>query len=479
MDQIPGRALVEINKRIGARLLARVGQRVILKFPRAIPVVGGVVVARSTPWCAAWSRVPQARCRDTSSTSRDSPAFRVALESVFGPLSTQALASQIFGLYTGFVYFTPMIGGLVADRWIGQRNAVVIGALVMTAGHLSMAFDRSFLLALVLLVLGSGFLKGNISAQVGALYPVDDEARRTRGFAIFSTGINFGAVVGPLLCGLLAQLYGWHVGFGAAAVFMIGGLATYLYGYRYLPARVERRARVGTEGSLTAADWRVMARADGSHDHHHFQSIAYYQLANVLPVWMQDHVSMSAGGFSLPIPWFQSIDPLFSILGVPLLFWLWTRQARRQREPDDLGKIGQGAWLCMVANVVLVLAILAAGSRQVHWFWVFLYCAIQGIGFLYYWPTLLALVSRKAPAQVNATMMGLAFMSVFVGNILIGWIGGFYEKMTPLGFWLLHVGIAACGGVLILLFGRSLARALNAAVEQPLRPSAMTHEVER
>jgi POT family proton-dependent oligopeptide transporter len=407
------------------------------------------------------------------------PAFRAVLESAFGPLSTQALASQIFGLYTGFVYFTPMIGGLVADRWIGQRSAVVIGALMMTAGHLSMAFDRSFLLALLLLVLGSGFLKGNISAQVGALYPVEDEARRTRGFAIFSTGINFGAVVGPLLCGLLAQLYGWHVGFGAAAVFMIGGLVTYLYGYRYLPARVERRARVDTESPLTAADWRVMAALTAVMAITIFQSIAYYQLANVLPVWMQDHVTMNAGSFSLPIPWFQSIDPLFSILGVPLLFWLWARQARRRREPDDLGKIGQGAWLCMVANIVLVLAIVAAGSGQVHWFWVFLYCAIQGIGFLYYWPTLLALVSRKAPAQVNATMMGLAFMSVFVGNVLIGWIGGFYEKMAPLGFWLLHVGIAACGGVLILLFGRSLARALDAAVEQPLRPSAMTHEVER
>jgi POT family proton-dependent oligopeptide transporter len=199
----------------------------------------------------------------------------------------------------------------------------------------------------------------------------------------------------------------------------------------------------------------------------------------VLPVWMQDHVTMDAGGFSLPIPWFQSIDPLFSILGVPLLFWLWTRQARRQREPDDLGKIGQGAWLCMSANVVLVLAILAAGGRQVHWLWVFLYCAIQGIGFLYYWPTLLALVSRKAPAQVNATMMGLAFMSVFVGNIVIGWIGGFYEQMTPLRFWLMHAGIAACGGVLMLLAGRTLARALHAAGEQPLRPSALTHEVER
>jgi POT family proton-dependent oligopeptide transporter len=105
--------------------------------------------------------------------------FRAALESVVGPLSTQALASQIFGLYSGFVYFTPLLGGMIADRWIGQRNAVVIGALSMSAGHIAMTFDQSFLLALLLLVIGSGFLKGNISAQVGALYPPEDEARRT------------------------------------------------------------------------------------------------------------------------------------------------------------------------------------------------------------------------------------------------------------------------------------------------------------
>src|SRR5213596_708713 len=121
--------------------------------------------------------------------------FRAFSRSVVGPLSTQGLASQIFGLYSGFVYFTPLLGGMIADRWIGQRNAVVIGALSMSGGHIAMAFDQTFLIALLLLVIGSGFLKGNISAQVGALYPPEDEARRTRGFIIFSTGINIGAVI--------------------------------------------------------------------------------------------------------------------------------------------------------------------------------------------------------------------------------------------------------------------------------------------
>jgi POT family proton-dependent oligopeptide transporter len=403
--------------------------------------------------------------------------FRHALESVFGPLSTQALASQIFGLYSGFVYFTPVLGGLVADRWIGQRNAVVLGALCMSGGHIAMAFDQSFLLALLLLVTGSGLLKGNISAQVGGLYPVNEEARRTRGFAIFSTAINFGAVVGPLLCGFLGERYGWHLGFGTAAVFMLAGLATYLSGYRYLPAKVERKLLAAAP--MTRGDWTTVAALVAVMGIAVFQSIAYYQLANVLPVWLQEHGNMNAAGFEIPIPWYQSIDPLFSILSVPLLFALWRWQGRHGGEPSELGKIGQGAWLCAAANLILVVAIAAAGSGKVLWLWPFLYCALQGVAFIYYWPTLLALVSRAAPAKINATMMGICFLVLFVANNLIGWIGTFYEKMTPVTFWAMHAAIAAAGGILVLLFGPLLRRVLEPRETQGLRPAAMTQEVER
>lgn len=403
--------------------------------------------------------------------------FRATVESVVGPLSTQALASQIFGLYAGFVYFTPLLGGFIADRWIGQRNAVVIGALSMSGGHLAMAFDQSFLLALLLLVVGSGFLKGNISAQVGALYPREEEALRTRGFAIFSMGINFGAVAGPLLCGVLAQVYGWQYGFGIAAIFMLAGLATYLSGYRHLPARVARSARESS--ALTSADWRVILALIAVMIITIFQSVAYYQLANVLPVWIQQYVTLDVGALKIPVPWYQSIDALFSILGVPLLFWIWSHQASRRREPGDLGKIGIGAWLAAASNLILVVAILVAGSAPVHAIWPFLYCAGQGIAFLYYWPTLLALVSRAAPAKVNATMMGLAFMSLFVSNNIIGWVGGFYEKMKPVEFWAMHAAIAAVGGLLVMLFGRRLSRALGDGTEQLLHPSALAVEAER
>lgn len=385
--------------------------------------------------------------------------LRAGLEWVSGPLSTQALASLIFGLYSGLVYFTPVLGGMIADRWIGQRNAVVIGALSMSAGHAAMTFDRLFLVALGLLVIGSGFLKGNITAQVGALYPAEDESGRTRGFTIFQTGINIGAVIGPLLCGLLAQVYGWHYGFGIAAVFMLFGLATYLSGHRHLPATVRRQST--DDGPLTGADLRIVAGLLVVMALTIFQSVASYQVYNVMPIWTQRHVALDVGGFSVPAPWYQSAWAVFSILGVPPVLWWWRRQALRGREPDDLAKIGAGAWFTAASNLILVAAILGSGSAPLHPIWPLLYVAGLGISFIYCWPTLLALVSRAAPAPVNATMMGLAMTTLFMSNTLVGWIGGWYERLQPARFWALHAVIAAGGGVLVALFRRRLAEALQ------------------
>jgi POT family proton-dependent oligopeptide transporter len=386
-------------------------------------------------------------------------SLRAMLESMSGPLSTQALASQVFGLYSGFVYFTPVLGGIVADRWIGQRNAVVIGALSLSAGHVAMTFDQSFLFALLLLVVGAGLLKGNISAQVGSLYPVDEEARRTRGFIIFSTAINIGAVFGPLLCGLLGQRLGWHYGFGIAAAFMLLGLATYLRGYRYLPARVTRER--AERGALSPENRRVVTALLAVMLVTVFASTAMYQVFNVAPIWTAAHVALDVGGFSVPVPWYQSAYALASIVAVPPLFWLWKRQATRAREPDDLAKIGVGSWITAGSNLVLVVAIAVSRDAPIHPIWPLLYVVGLGVAFLYYWPTLLALVSRAAPASVNATMMGLAFMSLALSNTLIGWIGSWYERMSPAEFWMLHAAIAAAGGLLVALFGRRLSAALN------------------
>ncbi|MGH8123913.1 MAG: peptide MFS transporter [Rudaea sp.] len=386
------------------------------------------------------------------------PAFRSTLESLFGPMTTLALASQVMGLYTGLVYFTPVLGGWVADRFTGRRVAVMIGALMMSAGHIAMAFDASFLLALALLITGCGLLKGNISTQVGELYAESDGEGRTRAFAIFSIGINVGAVVGPLMCGLLAQLYGWHAGFALAGALMLIGLATYIAGFRYLPADRPRAGMVREKISSGRRQWRIIAALAVVSAITIFQSIGYYQNTNINLVWIDRSVNLDVLGFHVPVAWFNSIDPLASILGVPVLLALWRWQAARNAEPDDLGKIATGAWITAIANLLLVVACVL--SPRTNAMVPIAYDVLLGIGFLYYWPTLLALVSRAAPASVKATMMGAVFLSLFVANTLIGWLGGFYEHMTPAGFWTMHAAIAAVGGVLAFGLKRPLLRAL-------------------
>ena len=375
-------------------------------------------------------------------------------------MSTLALASQIFGLYSGFVYFTPVFGGWIADKWIGQRNAVALGAVLMSAGHIAMAFDVSFLLALLLLVVGCGFLKGNISTQVGGLYAEDDSVGRTRGFSIFSIGINVGAVTGPLLCGLLAQLYGWHAGFGLAGLLMLIGLATYLVGYTHL-SESRRIHRVNFAAPpLDHAQWRIVRALVVVMAITVFQSIAYYQNSNIALIWIDRSVDLNLLGFHVPVAWFNSIDSLVSIITVPFLFALWRRQAARGGEPREIAKIGIGAWIACVANLLLVAS--CALTDPVPLLAPVAYDVLLGVAFLYYWPPLLALVSRAAPPRVRATMMGTVFLSLFVANITVGWLGGFFERVTPLEFWALHVGIAAMGGILALLLGRRLESALAA-----------------
>ena len=166
---------------------------------------------------------------------------RAIIESVTGPLSVQALASQIFGLYVGLVYFTPVFGGLLGDRVLGRTGAVTLGAALMTAGHFCMAFEQSFLLALLLLILGAGTLRGNLAPQLGELYSKEDR-RRGIAFQIYGSAVNLGAFIAPLVTGILQQAYSWHLAFGFAGVGMLVGLVIYLLGRRDLPAEEIGRA---------------------------------------------------------------------------------------------------------------------------------------------------------------------------------------------------------------------------------------------
>jgi POT family proton-dependent oligopeptide transporter len=393
-------------------------------------------------------------------------AFRHGLEAIFGRMSTIALASQIYGLYTGFVYFTPVFGGWIADRWIGRRNAVMLGAILMSAGHIAMAFDVSFLLALLLLIIGCGFLKGNISAQVGALYAEDDGAGRTRGFAIFSMGINVGAVAGPIACGFLGDEYGWHLGFGLAGILMLLALATYLAGYRILTEQMHvSKTAAAAQAPIDREQWTKIAALLAVMAMTIFHSVAFYQNSSIGLVWIDQHVDIDFFGGKFPIPWFVAINSFISIVAVPPLFMLWRYQATHRGEPNEIVKIAIGASICCVANLFLVAGAMM-GPRSPIMF-PFLYNALLGVGFLYYWPTLLALVSRIAPPSLKSTLMGFVFLTLFVSNITLGWLGSFYERMGPADFWLMNAAIAAIGAILPMVLRKPLGRVLRLSGHEP------------
>lgn len=384
--------------------------------------------------------------------------FRSLLAHLFGPGSTLALASQIYGLYTGLVYFTPVLGGWIADRFLGRKRAVMAGALLMSAGHIAMAFDQSFLLALTLLIVGCGLLKGNISAQVGALYASEDKSGRTRAFAIFSIGINCGAILGPLLIGYLADRYGWHLGFAIAGILMLLGLLTYAAGYRLLPEAAANPI-APPPAALDGRDIRTIGALLVAIMLTIFPSIAFYQNSNMALIWIDRHVDLTLAGFRIPVSWFNSIDPAASILFVPPLFALWKWQEQRGRPRDELHLIAGGAWIAGLANLVLAGASLIDGRPSAAF--PITYDVLLGICFLYYWPTLLALVSRVAPPRMNGTLIGAAFLSLFASNTLIGVIGSWYERMSPCQFWLMNAGIAGAGGLLTMLLHRPLTQALT------------------
>jgi POT family proton-dependent oligopeptide transporter len=390
-----------------------------------------------------------------------------------GAMSDVAFASLIYGWSSGLVYFTPVLGGLVADRWLGTRATVVLGALLMSAGHLAMSFDWSFLIALLLLILGSGCLKGNISAQVGQLYPPEEESRRTSGFTIFSAAINIGAVLGPLGCGAVAATYGWHAGFALAAALMILALLVYLSGQRHLPGKIAPAAAPGEElPPLTPEERRrvwFLVIAIGLTI---LPNVAYPMIWNIGILFVDGHVSLSTPFGTVPASWFNSIDALASIVVVPPLVALWAWQARRGKEPSDVAKIGIG---CALAGISALL--LAAGSAmpgpdgKVGVIWPILGFVGMGFAFIWYWPVLLALISLAAPRKANATLMGASFLSLFVGSVIMGWVGSFYDGMSPAAFWLVDAAIGFAGALLVALLGRVLKRALE--------PPARIEEAER
>jgi len=378
---------------------------------------------------------------------------------------TQERSSGIYGLYTGFVYFTPLFGGLLADRLLGQRRAVILGGVLMAIGHFLMAFESLFFPALIFLILGNGFIKPNISTQVGALYPAGDH-RRDRAFSIFYMGINLGAFFSPLVCGTLGERIGFHWGFVAAGVGMVIGLLVYLWGQKYLaPDLIMQRKEDKQQKSsepMTHEDWLKIGAIFAMMALSIVFWSVYEQQGNTMALWADANTDRMIFGWQMPASWFQSFNPLMIFILVPLLNLFWSWQDRRGKEPSSIAKMGIGCILLAAAFLILVPPAreLAVNTKASLW-WLTACTFVLTLGEVYLSPIGLSLVTKIAPARIVSVMMGVWFLSSFFGNFLSGYLGTFWGKMPKENFFLLMFTLSFAAGMAFFALLKPLKKAIG------------------
>lgn len=381
---------------------------------------------------------------------------------LYGGIQGQALASAIFGTYAASVYLTPILGGFLADRVLGKRRTVLLGAVTMAVGHFLMAFEAAFLFALLCLVLGSGMFKGNIASQVGALYGPGD-LRRADAFQIFYLGINAGVIASPLIVGTLGETVGWHWGFGAAGIGMLIGLAIYLAGQKHLPREHFEAQGKAPAPKLEAGDWPAVIALVLLIPVLAVAIVPNNQIFNAYLVWGDQQFDLMFMGEKLPTTWLVTLDAIVSVsfLALVALFYRW--YGARWKEPDEITKIIIGSAFSIGGMLCLYMAAETQGAGQkIGLAWPVAFHVINSIGFAHMLPVSLALFAKLAPKAINATVIGLYYLAFFTANALVGWIGGFYETMRTTEFWLLHAGLAAGAGVVFVLFKLFVGRRLAA-----------------
>jgi POT family proton-dependent oligopeptide transporter len=393
---------------------------------------------------------------------------------------SQERASHLYGWYTGLIWFTPIIGGYLADRVLGLHRALVIGGIVIALGHFALAFETQplFFLGLCLIVLGTGFFKANVSTMVGQLYGEDDP-RRDAGFSFFYMGINLGGFLGPIFCGALAASprFGWRYGFGLAGIGMVIGLITYL---------VFRRKYLGDVGLVPAGQTRVgdsiAAKQPLTREERDrvlaiviivifttFFWLASEQAGSSLNLFALERTDRGMGGLlgrilpngEIPTAWFQSMTPFWVIVLSPLFGTLWSRLGARQ--PSTPTKIAAGLVFLGVGFVFMVVgAHLSDGGARVSALWLTACYFFITCGEVCLYPVGLSFVTKVAPIKYSSALMGIFFLSLFAASLLGGYVAGTVQAVERgevvhiLGgradfFLLFVVSSFAAAGMLFLL----------------------------
>jgi POT family proton-dependent oligopeptide transporter len=363
--------------------------------------------------------------------------YMVAPAAAGGLGFADADAASIYGTYTGSVWGAAILGGIVADRFLGQYNSVLVGGIIIALGHFALAFKALpfFYAGLALIVVGTGLLKPNASTMVGSLYEQGD-ARRDAGFSIFYMGINLGALFGPLIAGYLAQRVDWHLGFACAGVGMTAGLIQYVVGRKHLATATRRQkadaaeAAASTTRGFTAAEWKRM----GAIVVFFLVAVifwgAYEQAGSTLNLFADRYTRTELFGVSFPSSWFQSVQPVFVITLAPVFAWMWVRLGKH--EPSVPAKLAIGVLFMGLAFLILVPAGTAAQSGaavRVSPWWLIVSYGISELGELCLYPVGLSAVTKLSPPRIVGLMMGVWLLSNAFGNKLAGWAAGFFSTM--------------------------------------------------
>jgi POT family proton-dependent oligopeptide transporter len=374
-------------------------------------------------------------------------------------------AGLSYGNYVSAVWLTPILGGLIADRWLGQYRSVLYGGIIIALGHFTLAFPAmpSFYAGLTLIVVGTGLLKPNISALVGSLYEPGDE-RRDAGFSIFYMGINLGAFLGPIIAGRLAEGVDWHLGFACAGIGMVFGLIQYVLGRHRLQPGIERLALrpkpaptpgAAPTGQLTGDDWRRIAAVLVLFL---FASLfwgAYEQAGSTLSLFADRYVNLEFLGIKLYASWFASIQAGFVILLSPFFAWLWIRLGPRQ--PSSPAKFALALVFVGLAFVLLMPAgAFAQQGIKVSPLWLVGAYFIQELGELCLSPVGLSLVTKVAPVKLVSLLMGMFFLSNALGNWLAGWSTQFISTAPLVQLFGVIAAITIAAGLALFLLLRPI-----------------------
>jgi POT family proton-dependent oligopeptide transporter len=353
---------------------------------------------------------------------------------------SKASAQKLYGWYGFLAYSLPVLGGLLADRVIGTHRSMVIGSLVITAGHVCLAFSGTstafFFAGLGLIVIGTGFFKSNVSTMVGQLYGKDDP-RRDGGYTIFYMGVNTGALIGPLVCAWLAEnpRFGWHWGFGAAAVGMFLGLTLYLLlKRRYLPgiglAPAHTTAEARRTEALSHQEWRHVIALLVIFAFVILFWMAFEQTGSSMSLFALERTDRATPLGTVPAGWFQSVNPIFIIIFAPVFAGVWNRLARKDRDLSTPMKMALGLALVGVGFIFLVGGARGSeGGARVGMLWLVAAYLFHTWGELCLSPIGLSLVSRLAPRGHTSVFMGLWFVATALSELIAGYLAAATEKV--------------------------------------------------